>query len=193
VRPAFASDPTLQLIVTVTFAVWALSEIVQATRRRANAASADRFSLLVLRVCITIGVVLAVVALRDRAAAIADSPALFGVGLLALWCGIVLRWWSFLTLGRYFTFSVMTSADQPVITSGPYRVLRHPSYAGMLLGLLGVGVLFGNWLSLAALLACSGAAILYRIHVEEHALSSSLGPRYTSYAQGRKRLLPFIW
>lgn len=184
----------LQLLATCTFVVWALSELAQALRRRPNAATSDRLSLLLLRVCITIGVLLAVFALRYREAAIAtDLLALSAAGLLALWCGIALRWWSFVTLGRYFTFSVMTSADQPVITTGPYRVLRHPSYAGMLLALLGLGVLFGNWLSLAALFVSSCAAVLYRIRVEEQALSTALGPRYTSYANSRKRLVPLIW
>jgi protein-S-isoprenylcysteine O-methyltransferase Ste14 len=48
-------------------------------------------------------------------------------------------------LGHYFTFTVMTSANQPVITTGPYRVLRHPSYAGILLVLAGIGLSYGNW------------------------------------------------
>ena len=63
------------------------------------------------------------------------------VGLvLLLWGGVALRLWSFRTLGRYFTFTVQTSADQPVITDGPYRVVRHPSYAGILLAVMGIGL-----------------------------------------------------
>jgi isoprenylcysteine carboxyl methyltransferase (ICMT) family protein YpbQ len=41
---------------------------------------------------------------------------------------VALRGWSFAALGQYFTFTVMVSSDQPVVTAGPYRVLRHPSY-----------------------------------------------------------------
>lgn len=192
-RPAFTSDPTLQLVVTSTIAVWIASEILQALRRRPNAKTFDRFSLLIVRLCITLGALLAAFALRVRAATITDSPTLLGIGLLLMWSGIALRWWSFRTLGCYFTFTVMTSADQPVITTGPYRMLRHPSYTGVLLAVLGVGVLFGNWLSLAALFASTCVGILYRIHVEEQALADSLGPRYASYAKSRKRLIPFVW
>ena len=53
--------------------------------------------------------------------------------------GLVLRGWSFKTLGEYFTFTVMVSSDQPVITAGPYRLLRHPSYTGILLACAGAG------------------------------------------------------
>jgi protein-S-isoprenylcysteine O-methyltransferase Ste14 len=116
-----------------------------------------------------------------------------GVGLGVMWAGVGLRWWCFRTLGRYFTVTVMTSAHQPVITTGPYRVLRHPSYAGLLLAHGGIGLGYGNWLSLAALLALPLGAVLYRIRVEEAALSATLGAAYTVYADRRKRLLPWVW
>jgi protein-S-isoprenylcysteine O-methyltransferase Ste14 len=87
----------------------------------------------------------------------------------------------------------MTSADQPVITSGPYRFVRHPSYAGIVLVLTGIGITYGNWLSLAALALVPLIGFVYRIHVEEAALAATLGSRYTSYAAGRKRLIPFVW
>jgi protein-S-isoprenylcysteine O-methyltransferase Ste14 len=64
----------------------------------------------------------------------------------------------------------MTSADQPVITSGPYRVLRHPSYAAILLILGGVGLSYGNWLSAVALILLPLVGFINRIHLEEAAL-----------------------
>jgi protein-S-isoprenylcysteine O-methyltransferase Ste14 len=176
-----------------TVLVWALSELQQALRRRTNASNTDHYSLLVVRVCIVVGVLLAILALRVSATSFGYNAAIFAVGLLLMWSGIGLRWWSFRTLGRYFTFSVMTSADQPVITRGPYRLLRHPSYAGILLTLTGLGLTFGNWLSLAALLASALIGFTYRIRVEEAALSTTLGSAYTTYARARKRLIPFVW
>ena len=110
-----------------------------------------------------------------------------------MWLGIGLRWWSIRTLGRYFTYRVMTSATQPVIAAGPYRLLRHPSYLGMVLALAGSGLSLGNWLSLASLVALPLVGLLIRIRVEEAALPHSLGPAYAAYARSRKRLLPFIW
>jgi protein-S-isoprenylcysteine O-methyltransferase Ste14 len=110
-----------------------------------------------------------------------------------MWCGIGLRLWSFQTLGRYFTFTVQTSQDQPVIEAGPYRVIRHPSYAGLVLAFAGLGFIVDNWGSAAVLTVAIACGLVYRITVEERALSRDLGGRYQSYAEGRKRLVPFIW
>jgi protein-S-isoprenylcysteine O-methyltransferase Ste14 len=83
-----------------------------------------------------VGAVVAIVASQSApAAAIRPAAVAAWIGLGIFWCGIALRLWSFRTLGRYFTVTVQTSGDQPVITSGPYRAIRHPSYAGILLAL----------------------------------------------------------
>src|SRR6202043_1221299 len=103
-----------------------------------------------------------------------DGAVTFGVGLAIIWAGVGLRWWSFRTLGRYFTIDVMTSADQPVITTGPYRIVRHPSYAGLLLIFAGIGIMSANWLSLAAMILLPLVGLLNRIRVEEAALMATL-------------------
>lgn len=148
---------------------------------------------MVVRVSTVTGAVLAAVALNLGVAAYSVGVLGFAVALLILWSGIALRWWSFRTLGRYFTFRVMTSTDQPVITSGPYRMLRHPSYLGILLALLGIGLMYGNWISVASLVVLPFIGFMNRIRVEEAALRATLGDRYTSYALGRKRLIPLVW
>ncbi len=107
--------------------------------------------------------------------------------------GFGMRRWSEMTLGRYFTFTVMTSAEQPVITSGPYRFVRHPGYTGVLLILLGSGLVTGNWIGLAGWTLLVMAPLLYRIHVEENALLSAVGDRYRAYASDHKRLIPLVW
>ena len=94
-----------------------------------------------------------------------------------------MRLWSFRTLGRYFTFTVKVSPDQPVVTAGPYRALRHPGYAGGLLAMIGFGVLYGNWLSFAVIAVLWSVIIVWRIRVEERALLATLGDRYRSYAR----------
>ena len=192
--PMVADRSILAPLFIGTLVLWFLVEVRQAFRRRVDATPTDRYSLLVLRVCIGIGVVLAALARRAALAPIPAGPSvLVGLGLVLMWTGLGLRWWCFQTLGRYFTFSVMTSADQSVITSGPYRVLRHPSYAGILLIVLGLGLTLGDWLSLAAIMVFIGIGLLNRIRVEEAALSEALGPRYTDFASTRKRLVPYVW
>ncbi|MFG2908592.1 methyltransferase family protein [Kitasatospora sp. NPDC048286] len=96
-------------------------------------------------------------------------------------------------MGRYFTFTVRTSPDQPVITTGPYRLVRHPGYSGVLLAVAGVGLVIGNWLSLLALTAAVTVGVVHRIRVEERALLRAVGERYGAYARGRRRLVPGLW
>jgi protein-S-isoprenylcysteine O-methyltransferase Ste14 len=191
--PAFAGNPVVKAILLCTLGIWAVIEIRQALNRRIEATNKDRGSLMIVRLCAVAGVLLA--AWTDKVSATAHpyNAAIFGISLAVIWAGIALRWWSFRTLGRYFTFTVMTSANQPVITTGPYRLLRHPSYAGILLILGGIGLSLGNWLSLAALILLPLAGFIYRIHVEEAALSAALGGAYTTYAGGRKRIVPLVW
>jgi len=192
-RPTFAGHPVAALLLAGTLAVWLVIEFRKALNRRAEATNTDRGSLAFLRACVVAGALLAALASKVAATAFSYSPVMFGVSLAIAWAGIALRWWSFRTLGRYFTFTVMTSANQPVITTGPYRFVRHPSYAGLLLIIAGIGFSYGNWLSLACLIFFPLIGFVYRIRVEEAALSATLGDAYTTYASGRKRLIPFVW
>jgi protein-S-isoprenylcysteine O-methyltransferase Ste14 len=126
-------------------------------------------------------------------AAIRPGAVAFAAGLVILVAGLVLRGWSFKALGEYFTHTVMVSSDQPVVTTGPYRLLRHPGYAGFLLACIGVGLASANGAGLAAMALLLVAVILWRIHVEENALLTTLGDRYRGYAARHKRLVPLVW
>ncbi len=107
--------------------------------------------------------------------------------------GIALREWAIWTLGRLFTQTVMIRAGHHVVTSGPYRVLRHPAYAGTLLTFAGLILALGNWLSLALVIVGFFAAHVPRIRVEERALEASLGEPYLELERTRKRLIPGVW
>jgi protein-S-isoprenylcysteine O-methyltransferase Ste14 len=107
--------------------------------------------------------------------------------------GTLFRQWAIRTLGAYFTRSVRVSADQRVVQGGPYRRVRHPSYAGAILAAAGVGLALGNALSLALLIAAVLPGFAYRILVEEKALGETLGEPYLAYRTRTKRLIPFIW
>jgi protein-S-isoprenylcysteine O-methyltransferase Ste14 len=87
----------------------------------------------------------------------------------------------------------MVSSQQPVITSGPYRVLRHPSYTGLLLASIGVGLASANWVALIGVFLLTLTPLLWRIRVEEHALLAALGDGYRCYAAQHKRLVPLVW
>ena len=115
------------------------------------------------------------------------------IGDCLLWSGLALRLWSVLTLGKFFRASLVVQEDHHVVRDGPYKLLRHPSYSGILLACLGLGVAMGDWLGLGLILAFAVAAISYRIVVEERLLVQTLGQEYLQYAKHTKRLIPFIY
>lgn len=115
------------------------------------------------------------------------------IGTAVFIAGIALRWYSVFYLGRFFTVNVAIQPDHKVIDSGPYRFLRHPSYAGSLLILLGLALTFRNWASLLILFIPSCAVTLYRIHIEEQALQQGLGEPYRVYSKKTKRLIPLVY
>jgi protein-S-isoprenylcysteine O-methyltransferase len=114
------------------------------------------------------------------------------IAIVVFALGLVLRWASILFLGRFFTIDVSVAADHKVIDTGPYRFVRHPSYSGLLLMWLAIGVSTANVLALLALMM-PGIGLLYRIKVEESVLAESLGSRYREYMQKTKRLIPFVY
>jgi protein-S-isoprenylcysteine O-methyltransferase Ste14 len=192
-RP-YAANHVIGVLWLVAFVAYGTIEFAGALRSRAEATRKDRGSFLVLQICIIPGAILMVLAPSIAPGAEIHLPLVAAiVGLAIFVSGESIRVWAKVALGRYFTYTVMTSSDQPVITSGPYRFVRHPSYTGILLITIGISVGWGNWLGVAGLTAAAAVALIYRIRVEERALLDDLGDRYRTYAMHRKRLIPLVW
>jgi protein-S-isoprenylcysteine O-methyltransferase Ste14 len=117
---------------------------------------------------------------------------LFIAGLLMMFLGSLLRRYCWRTLGEYFTGDVRAKPDQTVITSGPYRLVRHPSYTGGMMIFIGLGLALGSWFSLALLTIATIATYSYRVAVEERALLDAIGEPYSSYMKERKRFIPYV-
>jgi protein-S-isoprenylcysteine O-methyltransferase Ste14 len=108
--------------------------------------------------------------------------------------GIIVRAAAIVALGRAFSTNVAIRSTQSLYTSGLFRIVRHPSYTGMLIIFLAVAIYSRNWLSFAVMLIVPTAALLYRIHVEESALASGFGAEYAAYrARTKWRLVPGIY
>jgi protein-S-isoprenylcysteine O-methyltransferase Ste14 len=163
--------------------------------RNPQGTRSDRGSFALLYVLITAGTVGGfVLASNAHGAAIrfARGP-IFVVGVVMMAAGIAIRQWAVALLGRFFTTDVRVHTDQTVVETGPYRWVRHPSYTGLLMTLLGVGLALGNWASVLALLILPTAGLAVRIHVEERALLDGLGEPYRRFASSRARLIPGVW
>lgn len=189
--PLAIQPGTAHQLLQAALICWAAIEILLRLRNLGGRTSFDwTFGLV-------IAAVIAAVNLGFRAAHLHDAvvggwPPVV-VGLCVLAAGVALRVWAIVTLGRLFKFVVVIQDDHRVVQSGPYRVLRHPSYTGGLVGLLGAGIALGSALSVAAFALIPLLAIIVRIRVEEAALASALGPDYIAYASRTSRLVPGLW
>jgi protein-S-isoprenylcysteine O-methyltransferase Ste14 len=177
-----------------TAAVWVVLELRQSLTHRPEAVNASWRREVFFRLIVGAGALVAgALAGIAKSATIRPAAVADWIGLVLFWAGISLRLWSFHTLGRYFTLTVQTSVDQPVISDGPYRLIRHPSYAALLTIIVAVGLFIGNWWSLVCLIATMAGGLVFRIQGEERALMHNLGASYRDYAATHKRLVPFIW
>ncbi|GLW68388.1 hypothetical protein Kpho02_06870 [Kitasatospora phosalacinea] len=104
--------------------------------------------------------------------------------------GIALRLVAMRTLGRFYSHYVIRRDDDSIVRTGPYRVIRHPAYAGMLTAHVGLVLFFLNWPAVLALAALA-AVLAWRIRVEERALLAITA--YRDYASGHSRLVPGLW
>ncbi|MEU5421600.1 methyltransferase family protein [Streptomyces sp. NPDC001407] len=177
---------------------WAAAELALQARQRLRSGRTERSewrSLLVIWLLFGGGVAAAMFT-RHAVTALSyptHGQVLRAVVLAVVWAGIALRLWSIIALGRFFRATVHIQQGHRLVSSGPYRWVRHPSYSGMLLGLLGFAVLVGNALSWLVFAVCALAAMAYRIRVEERMLLDALGEDYRAYAARTRRLIPGVW
>jgi protein-S-isoprenylcysteine O-methyltransferase Ste14 len=191
--PLVSTSPVAAVLFWSSLAVWIIAG--RRKRRTPGERRRDRgtVALIIGSVGLAIGLGrLAADALPGLAIPVSRWP-LFLSGLVVGWAGIALALWAVRTLGRFYRPVVTIHADHEVVTTGPYRYVRHPIYAGAMLVMCGVGLALGNWLSLALCVVLPLAAYVARIRVEEAALEDALGDAYRRYEQGKARLVPGVW
>lgn len=176
--------------------VLGLLEVILALTRRSGsgARSTDRGSFVLIWVVILVGSFAATRATLTVPAA--DSALLRSLAPLAIALfvfGLLLRWYSIFYLGKYFTVNVAIAEDHRVVDTGPYRLIRHPSYTGALLMWCAIGIAYGNWLGWVFAILPATAVFMRRIRIEEEALGVALGEAYASYVARTRRLIPFLY
>lgn len=114
-------------------------------------------------------------------------------GLILVFTGSALFIWARRTLGKFYSGHVSVVEGQPLITSGPYRFIRHPAYAGYLLIALGVAVGYSSLLGFIVVPFVLLPSVIYRLSFEDKLLAEHFGEEYRQYAEKVARLIPRIW
>lgn len=182
-------------ILLILSAFWVASEIGLAVLRRSapDAKRKDSGSLLILNVVIYTSVTVGMYLGATGKGRLATPVPVIWLALFGIALGLAVRWWAVLSFRRFFTVDVAIHPDHCLVQTGPYRLIRHPAYAGSLLSFAGLAVCGSSWLSILVILVPITVAFLYRIHVEERALLVAFPSEYREYAARTSRLLPGLY
>jgi len=119
------------------------------------------------------------------------DPWLAGLGLVLFSAGLGFAIWARVHIGRNWGTPMTRKAEPELVTSGPYRLVRHPIYSGVLLAGVGTALAL-SWMWLTAVVL-AGVYFLYSATVEERYMTERFPDQYPVYKQSTKMLLPFIF
>jgi protein-S-isoprenylcysteine O-methyltransferase Ste14 len=114
------------------------------------------------------------------------------IGMSLMVLGLLIRQWAVAVLGKFFSGATGVLGDHRVVEAGPYRLVRHPSFSGVLLTQIGIGLSFQSWGAVLVIMPLFGLVYGYRLLQEEKELLSKLGPVYADYMKRTKRLIPYL-
>jgi protein-S-isoprenylcysteine O-methyltransferase Ste14 len=188
---------SLSVVWQILYWVWLGSEIaiLFGTRTRSGDGDVrDRGSLRLLWVVIFVSITVGVWFGETHPHTIfGGSQWVRSVSVALLALGLAIRWTAVFTLGRSFSANVAIHATQTVHKEGLFRLVRHPSYSGLLIIFVAVALHTRNWVGFAVILVPTAVALMYRIQVEEAALREAFGEEYEAYCKSTKRLMPGVF
>jgi protein-S-isoprenylcysteine O-methyltransferase Ste14 len=173
------------------FAYWMVAaRNVKVTRRREGFAT-----FLLNRIFVVIGALLLVVHRQPfhwlNGRFVAPSMAMYWLGLVIVAAGLGFAVWARLHLGRNWSATVTIKEDHELIRSGPYGVVRHPIYTGLLLALLGTATAIGEWRGLIAFVLFAVGFVI-KLKAEERFMRETFGEQYARYCAKVPALIPFV-
>ena len=190
-RPLVYHSVALRDLFFVTLGVAAVTELAIQIGARSGGERDPSYVWMLAGSFAGIGLAFAAAGVGDRLPGPAWLPAITGITLM--WAGFALRVWSVRTLGQFFTVEVVVDTDQTLVDTGPYAIVRHPSYTGLLVLYLGLGIALDSYLSVAAAVLLPLAAVVNRIGYEERMLLQEMGEPYRAYSARTARLVPGLW
>jgi protein-S-isoprenylcysteine O-methyltransferase Ste14 len=186
----------MNLLFFVVFVVWIGSEITLSSimrEKRETGPGSDRNTLKIIWMVTVSAVIVAAIVSRFTNFPVVPVYEFRYAGILIISIGVVLRITAIVSLGRMFTYNVAIRDGHELVTAGLYRLVRHPSYTGMLITFAGYGLALNNWLGLAIAFIPVFAVMKKRIAIEEAVLLKQFGDAYVAYVKRSWRLVPWVY
>jgi protein-S-isoprenylcysteine O-methyltransferase Ste14 len=179
----------VDLVILVCWVAFWIYWFASAVRAKAGRTRLGRFAGF--RIAIALVILLLVRAGAFRGHVTTNSPWLQGIGLAIFLGGLALAIWARRYLGRNWGSPMSEKVDPELVTSGPYRSIRHPIYTGLILALVGTSLAISlYWLVIAALAA---AYFIYSAFMEERYMTARFPDSYPRYKASSKMLIPYIF
>ena len=115
------------------------------------------------------------------------------IGICFIVIGISFRAWAVNRLGKFFTATVQIKEDHNLITSGPYTIVRHPSYSGAFMAIVAGGIVLESVIGFVISVIAMSIAYYVRIGIEEKELIACFGNDYIQYKKRTKMIIPYVW
>jgi protein-S-isoprenylcysteine O-methyltransferase Ste14 len=122
-----------------------------------------------------------------------DHPWILYSGITIMILGFIIRWTAVIQLGKAFTVDVSISKTHKIKDDGLYKLIRHPSYSGLVMIFFGLSLLFGSWYGILVVNIPIFIALGVRIKAEEELLESAFGDDYKNYKKRTKRIIPGVY
>jgi protein-S-isoprenylcysteine O-methyltransferase Ste14 len=188
----FFHHSVLATIWTVFWVLWVLPAVFgkRTVRRQATGSRILQLVLLLVAYVLIVNGALGWTWLNQRLVPEGRTSTAVGYGLL--FAGMLFAGWARLFLGGNWSSNVTLKQDHTLVRSGPYRIVRHPIYTGLLVALLGTAIAVGE---LRCFLGVLLAGIAWKIKSmsEETLMVQQFGDQYARYREEVKSLVPYVW
>lgn len=191
-NPSLILNPKIIVIIIGSVCVW-LTQPAFSVAETSEKKQSDKFSVILI---LSMSLISGVVPILDWAYFNGDKNNFSWMtvtGVIMIVTGVLFRAWSVRTLGKYFTPTVQIKDEHQLIRSGPYRIIRHPSYFAAFLSMAGAAVLLESLTGIAVTVIAMSFAYYVRIGIEEQKLIEHFGNRYREYMLDTKRIIPFVF